>query len=64
MEEKPKMNKGFRAMDPDRQREIARKGGASVDAANRSFSKNRELAKAAGSKGGKASHGSRKPKEG
>jgi len=45
--------RGFASMDPERRREIAAKGGRAVDPANRSFSKNRELARAAGSKGGK-----------
>lgn len=44
-------------MDPARQREIARKGGASVPDEKRSFSQDRDLAAAAGRKGGEASHG-------
>jgi general stress protein YciG len=44
-------------MDKDRQREIARKGGASVPDEKRSFSQDRDLAAAAGRKGGEASHG-------
>lgn len=46
--------RGFAAMDPEMQREIARKGGASVPPERRSFSQNRELASAAGRKGGEA----------
>lgn len=49
--------RGFAAMDPTRQREIARKGGASVPDEKRSFSQDRDLAAAAGRKGGEASHG-------
>lgn len=49
--------RGFAAMDPVRQREIARKGGASVPDEKRSFSQDRDLAAAAGRKGGEASHG-------
>jgi hypothetical protein len=49
--------RGFAAMDKDRQREIARKGGASVPDDKRSFSQDRDLAAAAGRKGGEASHG-------
>ena len=49
--------RGFAAMDKDRQREIARKGGASVPDDKRSFSQNRDLAASAGRKGGEASHG-------
>lgn len=47
-------------MDPERQREIARKGGASVPSEKRSFSQDRGLAAQAGRKGGEASHGGRK----
>lgn len=53
--------RGFASMDPERQREIARKGGASVPSEKRSFSQDRGLAAQAGRKGGEASHGSRKP---
>jgi general stress protein YciG len=49
--------RGFAAMDKERQREIARKGGASVPDDKRSFSQDRSLAAAAGRKGGEASHG-------
>lgn len=52
MAEKPKSKRGFASMDPAKQREIARKGGASIPAAKRSFSQNRELAVSAGRKGG------------
>lgn len=52
--------RGFASMDPERQREIARKGGASVPSDKRSFSQNRELAASAGRKGGETSHGSRR----
>jgi uncharacterized protein len=45
-------HRGFASMDPDRQREIARKGGESVPAEERSFSRDRELASEAGRKGG------------
>jgi uncharacterized protein len=47
-------------MDPERQREIARKGGASVPSEKRSFSQDRSLAAQAGRKGGEASHGAKK----
>lgn len=52
-----KAKRGFAAMDKERQREIARKGGASVPDEKRSFSQDRDLAAAAGRKGGEASHG-------
>ena len=51
--------RGFASMDPERQREIARKGGASVPSEKRSFSQDRTLAAAAGRKGGESSHGAR-----
>lgn len=53
----PSSNRGFAAMDENKQREIARKGGASVPDEKRSFSQNRNLASEAGRKGGEASHG-------
>lgn len=49
-----KQKKGFAVMDPARVREIASMGGKKVKASSRSFSKDRELARAAGRKGGKA----------
>ena len=52
--------RGFAAMDKERQREIARKGGASVPDEKRSFSQDRELAAQAGRKGGEASQGARR----
>jgi general stress protein YciG len=54
---KTRSRRGFAAMDKERQREIARKGGASVPDEKRSFSQDRDLAAAAGRKGGEASHG-------
>jgi uncharacterized protein len=45
-------NRGFASMDPERQREIARKGGATV-------SRNREHMAEIGRKGGEASGTSR-----
>jgi general stress protein YciG len=50
--EKPKSKRGFAAMDPERRREIAARGGASVPAEKRSFSKSRDLAASAGRSGG------------
>ena len=44
--------RGFASMDPQRQREIARKGGESVPHEKRSFSQNPSLAAQAGRKGG------------
>jgi general stress protein YciG len=45
---------GFAGMNEDKQREIARKGGANVPHEKRSFSQNRALASAAGRKGGRS----------
>jgi general stress protein YciG len=56
-ETRTKSRRGFAAMSPELRREIARKGGASVAAANRSFSKDRDLAASAGCKGGRNSRG-------
>lgn len=54
---KPKARRGFAAMNPERRREIARKGGAGVPAHKRSFATNRDLAASAGKKGGESSTG-------
>lgn len=51
--------RGFASMDPEKQREIARKGGRSVPNDKRSFSQNHQLASEAGRKGGHSSHGRR-----
>ena len=48
-------DRGFAAMDPDKQREIASKGGQSTPDEERSFSQDPELASEAGRKGGEAS---------
>ncbi len=52
--ENPGMRRGFAAMDQDKQREIARKGGANVPHHKRSFAQNRSLASEAGRKGGRS----------
>jgi general stress protein YciG len=54
---KPRAWRGFAAMDPDKRREIARKGGQSVPADRRSFATQKGLAASAGAKGGAASRG-------
>lgn len=59
-----KSRRGFAAMDPEKRRAIARKGGASVPSEKRSFTKNRELAVTAGSKGGSSSRGGGRKKTG
>ena len=45
--------RGFASMDHEKQREIARKGGANVPHDKRSFAQNRALASEAGRKGGR-----------
>jgi general stress protein YciG len=45
-------HRGFAAMDAEKQREIARKGGESVPGEKRSFSRDPSLAAEAGRKGG------------
>jgi uncharacterized protein len=54
MEKPGKKLRGFAAMDRERQRAIAQKGGQSVPAAKRSFSTNADLAATAGRKGGQS----------
>ena len=46
--------RGFASIDKEKVREIARRGGRSVPSYARSFSKNPELAAAAGGKGGRS----------
>ena len=46
--------RGFASMAVDKQREIARKGGANVPNEKRSFAQDRTLAADAGRKGGRA----------
>jgi uncharacterized protein len=50
-------NRGFASMDEKSQRDIPSKGGQSVPAEERSFSRDHELASEAGRKGGEHSHG-------
>ena len=46
--------RGFASMEQEKQREIARKGGANVPHEKRSFAQDRSLAADAGRKGGRA----------
>ncbi len=57
-----KPTRGFASVDPVRLKAIATLGGAAVPADKRSFSQNRELAAAAGRKGGQSSKGGGRPK--
>jgi len=60
-DKKTTSKRGFASMSPEKQREIASKGGQSVPAGKRSFAQNRELASQAGRKGGQTSHTPRRP---
>ena len=51
--------RGFPAMDSERRREIARKGGKSVPDEKRSFTQDRTLAAEAGRKGGRQTQSGR-----
>lgn len=46
-------------MTPERRREISRLGGQSIPSEKRAFSRNRELARAAGRKGGLTPRGAK-----
>ncbi len=50
----PKAKRGFAAMDPEKQRAIASKGGQAVPGEKRSFSRDSALAANAGRKGGQS----------
>lgn len=47
-----KSRRGFASMDPERRKELARQGGKAIPGHKRSFAQNRDLASAAGRKGG------------
>jgi hypothetical protein len=59
---KPKSRRGFAGMSLEKRTAIAAKGGASVPAFKRAYSKSNDLARRAGAKGG-AARGKRKRKE-
>jgi general stress protein YciG len=56
-----KARRGFACLSLERRREAARKGGASVPAHKRSFSRDKDLAAKAGSAGGRATRKKQKP---
>lgn len=60
---KPKSRRGFAGMTPEKRRQIASKGGASVPADQRPYAKNPELARIAGKKGGDASIAARRARQ-
>lgn len=55
-EQKGKKPQGFACLSPERRREIAAKGGRSVAPENRAYSRDNDLARRAGLKGGLAHH--------
>jgi general stress protein YciG len=59
----PKKPRGFGAMTPERQREIASKGGKSAHAKGSAHQFTEDEARVAGSKGGKAAAAKRKKAE-
>jgi len=56
-----KEQRGFASMDPNTQRDIARKGGKAAHAKGTAHEWTREQAREAGRKGGIASHRKREP---
>lgn len=52
--DKPKQKRGFALLSPERHRMLASMGGKAVPKDTRTFSKDRNLAAAAGKKGGSA----------
>jgi general stress protein YciG len=57
--EKSISGRGFASMKPEKQREIACKGGKNMPSEERSFSESRDLASHPGRKGGQAAGSSR-----
>lgn len=55
-EARPKSRRGFACIDPERRREIARKGGKAAHAAGTAHQFTSDEARAAGKKGGTAPH--------
>ena len=55
---RPRRRRGFAVMDPDLVREIARRGGVAAHRVGTAHEFNTEEARAAGRKGGLASHSS------
>lgn len=59
-----KQRRGFAAMDPAKQREIASRGGKASHAAGTGHEWTSEAARAAGVKGGRALHAARRARTG
>lgn len=65
MSDSPKPLRGFawmHANEPSRAAQLAKLGGASVKPENRAFSRDKDLAREAGRKGGQASRGGGRPR--
>lgn len=62
-EQKPKKRRGFAAMSPEKQREIASKGGKRAQETGRGHQFTSEEAREAGRKGGHAAHAKRVAKK-
>jgi len=56
MADRGSQNRGFASMDPDKQKEIASKGGKAAHAKGTAHEFSSEEAREAGRKGGKAAH--------
>jgi general stress protein YciG len=61
-DKKPKSNKGFASMSPEKRRKIASQGGKAVPDEKRSFSLDPELASIAGALGGARARRGKKKK--
>lgn len=62
-EEKPKAKRGFAAITPERQREIASQGGKAAHQQGVAHQWNKEQARAAGRRGGQATGSKRNEKD-
>lgn len=58
--DRPRSNRGFASMDPEKQREIAAKGGRAAHAKGTAHEFTSEEAREAGRKGGQNSRGGRR----
>jgi general stress protein YciG len=54
---------GFAAMTPERQKEIAAMGGRAIKPKNRTYSRDQDLAREAGRKGGLATRARKREKQ-
>lgn len=61
--DRPRSNRGFASMDPEKQREIAAKGGRAAHAKGTAHEFTSEEAREAGRKGGQNSRGGRRSQQ-